>query len=165
MCCAIHTKTQTKKTQSHSKRTRYLVPCFRCLRINLSQGKKNCKVKKTNERCEEKCDFRRYSSTAVRVTTQINITISRTARKSKRSAISLFALTNNSEFVKLIDEKPNCGNIPPSAPPIRGASCSPPSLRSGGCCSHPSRAPSPQGAGSQPYAAVNPLRPRNSGAQ
>ena len=55
-----------------------------------------------------------------------------------------------------MEKCPTVGNIPPSAPPIRGASCSPPSLRSGGCSSHPSRAPSPQGAGSQPYAAINP---------
>ena len=42
-----------------------------------------------------------------------------------------------------MDEISNSGNIPPSSPPIRGASCSPPSLRSGGCSYHPSRAPSP----------------------
>lgn len=145
MCCAINTKNTNKKTQSHSKRTRNLVPCFRCTRINLSQGRKNCKVKKTNERCEEKCDFWRYSSTAVRVTTQNKITHSHTARKSQRSGISHFTLKNYSEIVKLTEEKSNSWSIPPSAPPIRGASSSPPSLRSGGCCSHPSRAHSPQG--------------------
>lgn len=82
MCCAIHTQNTNKKdtiTQQEDTKSRALLSLSR---INLSKGQKNCKVKKTNERCEEKCVFWRYSSTAVRVSSQINITIYRTARKS-----------------------------------------------------------------------------------
>lgn len=78
----MHTQNTNKKdtiTQQEDTKSRALLSL---LRLNLSQGKQYCKVKKTNERCEEKCVFWRYSSTAVRVTSQINITLSRTARKS-----------------------------------------------------------------------------------
>lgn len=78
----MHTQNTNKKdtiTQQEDTKSRALLSL---LRINLSQGRKNCKVKKTNERCEEKCVFWRFGSTAVRVSLQNKITLSRTARKS-----------------------------------------------------------------------------------
>ena len=59
----------------------------------------------------------------------------------------------------------NRGNIPPSPPPIRGASCSFPPCGRGAAAPTPPVRPPPKGVGSQTYAAINPLRPRNSGAQ
>ena len=78
----MHTHNTNKKdtiTQQEDTKSRALLSL---LRLNLSKGQKNCKVKKTNEQYEEKCVFRRYNSTAVRMSSQINITIYRTARKS-----------------------------------------------------------------------------------
>ena len=57
----------------------------------------------------------------------------------------------------------NRGNIPPSAPPRAQAVALPPCGRGAAARTPPVRPP-PKEAGSQPDAAVNPLRPRNSGA-
>lgn len=82
MCCAIKTQNTNKKdtiTQQEDTKSRALLSLHT---YKPKPRSKNCKVKKTNERYEEKCVFWRYGSTAVRVTSQINITLSRTARKS-----------------------------------------------------------------------------------
>lgn len=82
MCCAKHTQNTNKKdtiTQQEDTKSRDLLSWFT---YKPKSRPKNCKVKKTNERCEEKCVFRRFGSTAVRVTSQINITLYLTARKS-----------------------------------------------------------------------------------
>lgn len=82
MCCAKNTQNTNKKdtiTQQEDTKSRALLSLHT---YKPKPRSKNCKVKKTNERCEEKCVFRRFGSTAVRVTSQNKITIYRTARKS-----------------------------------------------------------------------------------